>query len=60
MIKKELDPFATRTVTTEDELGNVVEEEISILIPQCCREGWIDCPHVVNREPRATKKNIGL
>ena len=29
-------------------------------IPICCREGWPDCPHVVNREPVRTKKNIGL
>ena len=31
-----------------------------IIIPECCREGWESCPHVVNRPPKETKQNIGL
>lgn len=30
-----------------------------IRIPDCCREGWENCPHVVNRQKK-TKTNIGL
>ena len=30
-----------------------------ILIPECCREGWPTCPHVVKRE-RRKPVNIGL
>lgn len=36
------------------------QNQIEIIIPECCREGWEDCPHVVNRDKRKTKKNIGL
>jgi hypothetical protein len=50
----EISPFDTRTAQTKD--GPV---EVSILIPECCREGWANCPHVVRREKPA-KKNIGL
>lgn len=28
-------------------------------VPQCCREGWDSCPHVVKKEKPA-KTNIGL
>jgi hypothetical protein len=31
----------------------------TIIIPECCREGWDSCPHVVKRT-KATKKNIAL
>ena len=30
------------------------------IVPECCREGWDDCPHVVNREEVRRKNNIGL
>lgn len=30
------------------------------LVPQCCREGWASCPHVVNRKKVPKKKNVGL
>ena len=30
------------------------------IVPECCREGWDSCPHVVNRDRVKTKKNIGL
>lgn len=35
-------------------------EEVTLIIPECCREGWPDCPHVVNRTPEVKRKNIGL
>lgn len=36
------------------------EKEVFIGIPDCCREGWEDCPHVLRREPIRNKKNPGL
>lgn len=36
--------------------ANVVE----IKIPQCCREGWDDCPHVLVREEKVRTNNIAL
>lgn len=36
------------------------EREIVVGIPECCREGWDSCPHVLKREPFRSKKNIGL
>lgn len=37
-----------------------VERGNTWVIPECCREGWDDCPHIVNREPQRIKRNIGL
>lgn len=34
-------------------------EEIVIQIPDCCREGREDCPHVVKKQ-KPKKQNIGL
>lgn len=34
-------------------------DDINIIIPQCCREGWDDCPHSVKKE-REKPKNIAL
>ena len=34
-------------------------EKITLEIPQCCREGWDDCPHVVKPQ-KPKKRNIGL
>ena len=34
-------------------------DELNIIIPQCCREGWDDCPHAVHKE-REKPKNIAL
>ena len=28
-------------------------------VPECCREGWDSCPHVVRKE-KPKKTNIGL
>ncbi len=28
-------------------------------IPDCCREGWASCPHVI-KPKKPVKKNIGL
>lgn len=35
-------------------------EDQLFIIPECCREGWASCTHVVNRAPKSTKRNIGL
>lgn len=31
----------------------------NMIIPQCCREGWDSCPHVL-KKPKKVKNNIGL
>lgn len=37
------------------------KEELYMLIPDCCREHWDTCPHVVNKKEYEKKKqNIGL
>lgn len=35
------------------------QRELEILIPDCCREGWPDCPHIA-KKPKKKKRNIGL
>lgn len=40
------------------------KEEVQVnnfnwIVPECCREGWASCPHVLKRE-KPKKKNIGL
>lgn len=34
-------------------------EQLNIKIPQCCQEGWDDCPHAVKKE-REKPTNIAL
>jgi len=29
-------------------------------VPQCCREGWDSCPHVVSKDKKKKKINIGI
>lgn len=29
-------------------------------IPKCCIEGSDDCPHVLNKDVRSKKRNIGM
>lgn len=41
-----------------DEIKEIGIEDI--IIPECCREGWDACPHVVNRVTKPAKRNIGL
>ncbi len=38
----------------------VMDETFVMKIPECCREGWADCPHVANRKPKPKRSNIGL
>lgn len=33
--------------------------EVRISIPQCCREGWETCKHLVKKQKKV-KTNIGL
>ena len=35
------------------------KEEIMVMIPQCCREGWDTCKHVPKPQ-RKEKRNIGV
>jgi hypothetical protein len=32
---------------------------INMIIPECCREGWASCPHVLKKHKPA-KRNVGL
>lgn len=34
-------------------------ETFAMNVPECCREGWDDCPHVT-QPIKKTKRNIGL
>ncbi len=34
-------------------------DEFVMQIPQCCREGWEDCPHVAKPQ-KIKRRNIGL
>jgi hypothetical protein len=36
------------------------DEPTVMHIPECCREGWPDCPHVINRklEPKRTNPAV--
>lgn len=54
MVEEEKLPTFTR-IDNKDDL-----KKYKIEIPECCREGWDSCPHVVNREIKKKKKNIGL
>jgi len=49
-----------KTIERENEDGVLVEEEVAVFIPACCREGWADCPHVVNTDVKKAFNNIGL
>lgn len=34
-------------------------QNIEIMIPECCREGWDNCPHVVKKQ-KPPRSNIAL
>lgn len=36
------------------------KDELIVYIPECCREGWESCPHVINNKQKPEKKNIAL
>lgn len=42
------------------EIKNALPERFMMQIPQCCREGWPDCPHVAKKDRIKRRKNIGL
>lgn len=35
------------------------QEKSMVIIPQCCREGWENCPHQTKRTKKI-KQNVGL
>jgi len=43
----------------EAPLLEAIEKSVEWRIPDCCREGWENCPHVAQR-PKPKKSNIGL
>lgn len=43
----------------EETTHSTDNERVMIQIPQCCREGWDTCPHVLQKAKRK-KFNIGL
>ena len=44
---------------SDEEVKVIDISEINIRIPQCCEEGWDDCPHAVQKV-REKPKNIAL
>jgi hypothetical protein len=38
----------------------ILDPLVNMVIPRCCREGWKDCPHVINKPKQKKKVNIGL
>ena len=59
-MKNETPTKKTIVITTDfDKKDEVKFENLSIIIPECCREGWANCPHSVKRDKKA-KGNIGL
>lgn len=35
------------------------QEVLTIIIPECCREGWETCEHIA-KKPKKTRRNVGL
>lgn len=35
-------------------------KDLVVNIPECCRKGLPDCPHVMDRDVKSKKTNIGL
>lgn len=42
----------------DEETGE--QKTVPMFLPECCREGWKNCPHVINRDERTDKTNLGL
>jgi len=51
----EINPFDTKL--EPDDNGDL--QEVSVLIPRCCREGWESCKHIAKKQKKL-KTNIGL
>lgn len=45
--------------TNKEEIQVLDPTIMPFIIPECCREHWASCPHVVRKE-RKSKKNVGL
>lgn len=45
--------------TPQEKETVLTPQMIEIIIPQCCREGWESCPHVI-KQTKKTKENVGL
>lgn len=41
-----------------NEMGEI--EKVPIIIPQCCKENWDNCPHIQHKPTTYKRKNIGL
>lgn len=44
---------------TNQETEILEVDQFNWIIPECCRELWDSCPHVVHKE-KTKKKNIGM
>ena len=54
-MEKPISFLDTKTIVKPD--GTT--EEVPSFIPDCCREGWKNCPHVLKKQ-KPMKKNIAL
>lgn len=43
----------------EESAKVLIADGVNVIIPQCCTEGWDECPHVVQKQ-RPDKRNVGL
>lgn len=43
----------------EKEPKIIDRDEIGVVIPICCKEGWDNCPHII-KKPKKIKRNVGL
>ncbi len=42
-----------------DDIPIIEIDQFTWQIPECCREGWPSCPHVLKKQ-RPIKNNIGM
>ncbi len=42
-----------------DDVPIIEIDQFNWQIPECCREGWKSCPHVLQKQ-RPIKNNVGL
>ena len=38
----------------------IMSQGVKIILPECCKNGDPDCPHVWGKRPKPKKRNVGL
>lgn len=47
-------------IVRKEDIKGFMPEEMIVQIPDCCREGHPDCPHVLNKDQPKKRRNIGI